>query len=247
MAEQIASDEWMALDEYDISGNIGDFGFERMAALEAFVTFPDAAVVSPVGTIYERNLGGTESAKVAPSGFLDMGVSYLGLKAAFEGSPIITKGEGRALGSDVTMFVGRAGVFSYGGPIGKVIPISGQISSDGRVTPGTLYEFGAKTTTTDGTSRTTVAVTAGKVRVLHIHVVAISGTAPTLDVIFETSALGDYTDAVTRHTFTQFTGAYLKERAVKTDLVSDLNGRFSWTIGGTDSPSFLVRMCEGVR
>lgn len=247
MAEQIALDEWMALDEYDISGNIGNFGFERMVALEAFVTFPDPTVTAPVGTIYERNLGGVESAKVAPAGFLDMGVSYLGLKAAFEGSPIITKGEGRALGSDVTMFVGRAGSFNYGGPVGKVVPITGQISSDGRVTPGALYEFGAKTTTADGTSRTTLAVTAGKVRVLHVHVVTLSGTAPTLDVIYETSALGDYTDAITRHTFTQFTGAYLKERAVKTDAVSDLNGRFSWTIGGTGSPSFLVRMSEGVR
>lgn len=248
MAEQIASDEWMSIDEYDISGNIANFDFERMAALEAFVTFPDATVVSPVGTIYERNLGGVEAAKAAPSGFLDMGVSYLGLKAAFEGaSPIITKGEGRALGSDVTMFVGRAGSFTYGGPVGKVIPISGQISSDGRVTPGALYEFGAKTTTTAGTSRTTVAVTAGKVRVLHVHVVAISGTTPTLDVIYETSALGNYTDAITRHTFTQFTPSYLKERAEKTAAVSDLNGRFSWTIGGTGSPSFLVRMSEGVR
>lgn len=176
-----------------------------------------------------------------------MDVSYLGLKAAFEGLPIITKGEGRALGSDVTMFIGKGGTFNYGGAVGKTVPISAQIASDGRVTPGQLYEYGPKTTTTNGTSRTTSAVTAGKVRVLHVHVVALSGTSPTLTAIYETSAIGDYTDKITRHTFTQFTSAYRKERAVKTDIVSDPNGRFSWTIGGTDSPSFLVRMSEGVR
>lgn len=247
MAEQIASDEWMSIDEYDISGNIADFGFERMVALEPLLTFPGPTVGSPVGTLYERNLGGVESVKSAINGFLDMTGSYLGLKAAFESSPIVTKGDGRALGSDVTMFVGKSGSLNYGGAVGKLIPISGQIAGDGRITPGALYEFGSKTTSTSGTSRTTIAVTTGKVRVLHVHVVALSGTSPTLTVIYETSASGDYTDAITRHTFTQFTTSYLKERAEKTGIVSDLNGRFKWTIGGTGSPSFLVRMSEGVR
>jgi len=80
-----------------------------------------------------------------------------------------------------------------------------------------------------------------------VIIAAVSGTSPTLDVVYETSVIGDYTDAVTRHTFTQFTPSYLKERAIKTATVSDTNGRFRWTIGGTGSPSFLVRMCEGVR
>jgi len=248
VAEQIAYDEFLAIDGYDISGSATNFGFERDVALEPITTFPLPTDTS--GSLpFERNLVGLESAKIAYAGLLDMLTNFVGLTAAFGGpSPIVTKGEGRALGSDVTMFVGKSGMFKYGGvPVGKVIPCTANIVSDGVVTPGKLYEFGAKTSTLAGTSRSTLAVTSGKARYLHVHIVALSGTTPTLTVIYETSAIGDYSDAVTRHTFTQFNTTYLKERAVKTGLVSDLNGRFSWTIGGTGSPSFLVRMCEGVR
>lgn len=247
MAEQIAYDEWLCVDEYDISGSATNFGTMRSNALKQIVTFPDPTVVV-AGPPFERNLVGIESAKIGYAGFLDMLTNFVGLKAAFESSTaIVTKGEGRALGSDVLMFIGKEGSFVYGGAIGEVVPVTAEIMSDGVVVSGSLFEFGPKTTTTDGTSRTVAAVTAGKSRYLHVVVADVSGTNPTLDVIYETSALGDYTDAVTRHTFTQFTPSYLKERAVKTDVVSDLNGRFAWTIGGTDSPSFLVRMCEGVR
>lgn len=246
MAEQIAYDEWMAIGPYDISGCVSNFGFERMVDLEEVTTFPGPTVVSPAGPVYTRRLPGVESAKSSIAGYLDMTVSHPALSAAFAASPIITYGTGRALGSMVYMFNGKEGTMNYGGPVGKVIPITAEIMNDGVVTPGALYEFGPKTATGNGTSRTTLAVTTGKARYLHVHVVAISGTSsPSITVIYETSAIGDYTDAVTRHTFGAMT-TIDEERAVKTAAVSDLNGRFRWTISGTD-PSFLVRMSEGVR
>jgi hypothetical protein len=246
VAEQVAYDEWACIDQYDISGRTSNFGSERMVDLKDFTTFPEPTVVSPAPLPYKKRLAGPESAKMSIAGYLDMDVNHPALSAAFAASPIITKGEGRALGSSVLMYVGREGTFSYGGPVGDVIPITAEIGNDGAVTPGSLFEFGSKTATGNGTSRTISAVTTGKVLVLHAHVISVSGTAsPSITIIYETSAIGDYTDAVTKHTFATFTTAN-KERAVKTAAISDTNGRFRWTITGTD-PVFLVRLSAGVR
>lgn len=244
MAEQITSAEWMCVDQYDISGCSSNFGFERMVDLKETMSFLDPTLSS--GLIYKRRLPGPESSKSSVAGYLDMAISHPALSAAFAAQPTLTYGLDRALGSQVYMFLGREGTFNYGGAVGEIVPITGELSSDGIVMPGALFEFGAKTATGNGTSRTVTAVTTGKTRVIHVHIVALSGTAtPTITVIFETSALGNYTDAVTRWTSAAFT-AVGKERAVLTSAVSDTNGRFRWTISGTN-PSFLVRMSEGVR
>lgn len=244
MAEQITSAEWMCVDQYDISGCSSNFGFERMVELEEAMSFLDPTLTS--GLIYKRRIPGVESAKSSVAGYLDMAISHPALSAAFAAQPTLTYGQARALGSQVYMLLGREGTLNYGGAVGKIVPISGELSSDGLIMPGTLFEFGAKTATGNGTTRTVTAVTTGKTRVIHVHIVALSGTVtPTITVIFETSALGDYTDAVTRWTSAAFT-AVGKERAVLTSAVSDTNGRFRWTISGTN-PSFLVRMSEGVR
>lgn len=245
MAEQIAYDEFLCIDQYDISGVSANFGSERTADLKEFVCFPDPTITS-ASPPYKKRLSGPESAKLSVAGYLDTAVNLAAANAALNASPIITYGIGRALGSQVQLYVAKESGFQHGGQVGEVIPISMEIASDGVIVAGALFEFGAKTATGNGTSRTVTAVTTGKSRYLHVHVISVSGTGtPTLTVIYETSAVGDYTDAVTRHTFTDFTAAGV-QRAVKTAAVSDTNGRFRWTISGTN-PSFLVRMSEGVR
>jgi len=246
MAEQISYNEWLCVDGYDISGVSQNFGIERSVDLKECITFPDPTDTTTT-TPFKRRHVGPESGKASIAGYLDPLINLPAFTAALGASPIITWGSARALGSSVLMFVGKEGKFSYGGPVGDIIPITAEMMNDGAVVSGIEYEFGSKTTTTTGTSQTTTAVVAGKARYLHVHVVAVTGTTPTLTVIYETSAIGDYTDAVTRHTFTQFTPSYLVERAVKTTTVSDTHGRFKWTIGGTGGPAFLVRMSEGVR
>jgi hypothetical protein len=243
MAEAISTQESMCVDGFDISGVSSNFGMERSVALKECVTFPaptDTTTTYP----YKRRHAGPESAMAAVTGYLDQAVNGDAFKAALAGSPIVTWMQGRALGSLATMLVGRESKFLIGGPVGELIPANGTFESDGAVADGQLYEFGTKTATGNGTSRTTSAITTGKSRYLHVHVVATT-LSPNLVVIYETSAIGDYTDAVTRHTFTAFTTAYLVERAIKTAAVSDTHGRFRWTFTGTGS--IAVRMVEGVR
>lgn len=242
MAEQIAYAEWCAIDRYDVSGVSSSFGAEASATLEECVTFPDATVTAP-GVPYKRRHVGDESFQLSIAGYLDIAVNYPAFNSSLGASPVTTWGAGRALGSLVTMFVGKESKFVQGGAVAKLIPLTGDLMSDGLFMNGVLYEFGDKSATGTGTAQTTTAVAAGMNRVLHVHVVATT-LSPTLTVTYETSEIGDFSDAVTRHTFTQFTSSYLVERAVKTSTVSDTHGRFKWTYGGTGT--LTVRMSEGV-
>jgi hypothetical protein len=120
------------------------------------------------------------------------------------------------------------------------------LMSTGTVTPGKVFEFGSKTATADGTTREIGAVLAAQNLHLHAHIISVTGTNPTFDLIYETSSIGDYSDAVTRHSFAQVIEAS-SERAVVAGPITDTHGRFAWTIGGTATPTFLVRLLAGIR
>lgn len=245
MAEQINYAEWLCLDGYDLSGVSSNFGTERTAEEEKFTCFPDPTVTAPTD-IYVKRLFGVESAQINNTGYLDRTINLPAVEAALAGTPVVSKGNGRSLGDSVLMFSGQQGTFGYGGEVGKVIPFTTAVLSKGAVVEGSLFEFGNKTATGNGTSRTMPAVTSGKSLYIHVHVTAISGTSsPTLTLIYERSAIGDYSDAVTVHTFTAMT-AIGAQRAIKTSVISDLNHRFRWTISGTN-PIFQVRLAAGVR
>lgn len=242
MAEQIAYDEWLSLDGYDISGAVANFGFEHSAELKEFTCFPPPDVLVG-GPPYKKRLVGPVSGKNSISGYLDTATNLPAFEAAFGGSPIVTYGAGRALGSPVYLYVGKEGSLNHGGQVGEVIPISAEIMSDGAVTPGDLFEFSTKSATGNGTSRTILAVTTGKKRYIHAHAVSMSGT-PSMVVVFETSVIGDYSDAITRWTSSAFTAVGAQRAAIST-AVGDTNGRFRVTITG--SGSFLVRFAHGVK
>jgi hypothetical protein len=69
---------------------------------------------------------------------------------------------------------------------------------------------------------------------LYLDVTAVTGTTPTLDVIYEVSdPQGNW---YTHTSLTQAT-ATTTERKVATAPIG-VNGRISWTIAGTDTPTF---------
>lgn len=69
----------------------------------------------------------------------------------------------------------------------------------------------------------------------YLKVTAASGTSPTLDVVYEVSPDGG-TTWYTHTSFTQATGV-TSERKVFT-RPAGAEGRLSWTIGGSDTPTF---------
>jgi hypothetical protein len=123
--------------------------------------------------------------------------------------------------------------------------ISGS-SSTGPVVRGLLIHPSnvARTSSGTGTGRQLGAVAADKAVYAAIHVIAASGTSPTLDVIVQSDDNSGFTSPTTRLTFTQATGKTSQLLSLA-GAVTDDYWRVSYTIGGS-TPSFTFAVTVGV-
>lgn len=119
-------------------------------------------------------------------------------------------------------------------------------SSTGPVVRGVvLHPRVARTSSAAGTGRQIGAVSAGQKVYAALHVTAVSGTSPTLDVIVQSDDNADFSSPTTRLTFTQATGRTSQLLSL-TGAVTDDYWRVSYTIGGTDDPTFTFAVTCGV-
>ncbi len=79
-----------------------------------------------------------------------------------------------------------------------------------------------------------------------MHVVAASGTTPTLDMIVESDDNSGITSGVTRITFTQEVAVGAQYATAVAGPITDDWWRVGWTIGGT-GPSFTVIVTVGIQ
>lgn len=129
--------------------------------------------------------------------------------------------------------------YAPAGKIGEIFAFSvtGKGTSD--LLRATVMENGAKTTTAAGTARQLGAVAAGKSLYAVMHVIAVSGTNPTLDMIVASDNAEGFASGLTRATFAQATAIGAQWVATVGPITDDW-WRPSWTVGGTGTPSFTV-------
>ena len=78
---------------------------------------------------------------------------------------------------------------------------------------------------------------------LYIDVTAVTGTTPTLDVVYEVAdAQGNW---YTHTSFTQATAATTELKVVTPPI--GIRSRLSWTIAGTDTPTFTFTVDADVK
>ncbi len=136
---------------------------------------------------------------------------------------------------------------SHGGEVSS--PYSFKASGEGNDYPlihGTILENSAKTSTGSGTVRTLGAVTSTQKIYAALHVLAVSGTNPTLDMTV-LSAVTNWGTPTTRITFAQKTAVGAQFATPVAGPVTDTYWRAAYTIGGTNSPSFTVAVVVGIQ
>ena len=79
-----------------------------------------------------------------------------------------------------------------------------------------------------------------------IHVTAVSGTDPTLDIDINSDDNSGMTSATTRDSFTQIT-AVTTEWVTTAGAITDDYYQLDFTVGGTDSPSFDIAVILAVQ
>jgi len=137
-----------------------------------------------------------------------------------------------------------AAEYRQGNDVGELFGFTFNAQSKGPLVRGNLLVDGAKTATGNGSSMSLGAVAAGEKVYGALHVLAASGTTPTLDVIVQSDSDGAFSSPTTRLTFTQLTTTGAEALSLA-GPVTDTHWRFRWTIGGS-SPSFTIFASIGI-
>jgi len=135
--------------------------------------------------------------------------------------------------------------YSPGAEVGAMLAFTVEASGTGKLVRATVMETGAKTSTATGTARELGAATAAQTIYAAMHITAVSGTNPTLDMVLQSDDAEGFTDPTDRITFTQAdaVGAEWKDLGGE---INDTWWRLSWTVGGTETPSFTVLVVVGI-
>jgi hypothetical protein len=125
--------------------------------------------------------------------------------------------------------------------------ISGR-SSTGPMARGRLLHptSVARTSSSTGTGRQLGAVVAGKSMYAALHVLTVSGTNPTLDVIVQSDDNAGFTTPTTRITLAQRTTTGTYGFGSVAGAITDDYWRISYTIGGTGTPTFTFAVTAGI-
>lgn len=205
-----------------------------------------------MGNTTKVNVGGLKEIALTAAGFNDFATDGIDpaliTTLAVSDSPITLSPDGADVGEVAYFFKALHTDYApISATIGEVVPYNlAATASSGALVRGVIGAVGSKTSTSAGADQVLGAVTAGHGIYAALHVLSVTGTNPTLDVIIESDADGDFgAGATTRLTFDQVTAAGSAwEEAV--GAVTDTHWRVSWTIGGTDTPTFDIVVALGI-
>jgi hypothetical protein len=238
MGEFVLKNGWMSLGGYFFDTGLGDVVLKTMSEAKEYVCY------KPTGDIYKSRLPGVGDVDIAMSGYWNVETIDAALKSGQNVTNTLALFGATTPSAGSLGFLLRVmqGEYSIGGSVGEVTPFSvtAMGSAGAPERQGKVLHYGTVSATgNDGTSVTLGPVGSDQKLYLGLAVTGKAGTSPTLDILHRTSALGNFTDAVTRHTYAQFTdrgSAYVEIAGP----ITDTHHRLSFTLGGSSSPSFPV-------
>lgn len=237
MSFQVLTNCKVYADGYDLTGSSNKADLKYSADIKDDTVF---------GAGSKSRIAGLKNTDLSLEGFWEAGAgkidtlaeSYLGIP----GKIITLSPEGGGQGDIFFAFKSILSDYQAGAEVGELLPFSYNASgSDAQgLIRGTVMENAAKTASANGTGRQLGAVAEDKHLYAVMHILAVSGTNPTLDLIVQSDDAAGFASATNRITFAQQTAIGAVWAARVAGPITDDCWRASWTIGGTDDPSFTV-------
>lgn len=224
-------------DGYDLTGSSNKVDLKYSADIKDDTVF---------GNTSKSRIAGLKNTELSLEGFWEAGAGKIDTLAesnlGIPGKIITLSPDGGDQGDIFFAFKSILNDYQTGAEVGELLPFSYNASGsdfEGLIR-GTVLENAAKTASANGTSRQMGEVTEGQHLYAVMLILAVSGTNPTLDMIIQSDDNAGFTSATNRITFAQQTaiGAVWATRVA--GPITDDYWRASWTIGGTDDPSFTV-------
>lgn len=242
MATQVLTDAKLYVGEYDLSGDHVSVALSYSAEMLDATTF---------GQTTRIHAGGLKNVSLSGEGFWNGGDDELDdalfAKIGVADVPVTVVPAGETLANPAYLFRAVYGSYAPGATAGELFRFSASASGSGGVgvIRGNLLHVGSETETGSETKQLLGAVAAGKSVYAALHVLTVSGTNPTLDVLVRSDANADAGGESTRLTFTQAT-AITSEWKSLASTITDTYWDVSWTIGGTDTPTFEFVVSVGI-
>ena len=228
--------------QFDLSGD------HNQLALDVGV---QELIATVFGDTAERVRGGLGLIELTGQGFVSFGTGNVheALRANINVAdvPVTIAAESGDDGEYAEFFKARIAQYRLGAPVGQLLPFTVAASAQGQLPiQGTILGTGAKTATANGTGRQFTAPTATKSIFAALHVLSVSGTTPTLDVVITSDDNSGFTSATTRLTFAQKTAVGSEFLTAAGPFAGETWWRAQWTIGGTGTPTFSVVIVFGI-
>lgn len=230
---------------FNVKQYVAGLDFSGSYNMHSLVIEAEAKEKTAFGDNPREYLGGLKLAGSEHDGFWDSPVDADLFAAIGAAARNVTVSPGDGLDGDVAFFFEElATEYSPGEQVGEVFAFSNSNQPTGVVARGLIMATGAKTTSANGVARGLGAVSSTQRIRASLHVLAVSGTAPTLDVVVESDDASGMASPITRITFPRRT-AIGGEILTAAGPITDTWWRARWTIGGT-APSFTFVVAIGV-
>lgn len=246
MAKFVLKNAKVLFEGRDISGELSNIALEYSAETPERTAFGDNT---------RRRLPGVLDVVATQSGYWDaisatdsLDKDLFDRIAAASGIMSFSP-DGGALGDDGFSFKAQTAVYAPGATHGEVFAFTLTVNGDGPLIRGTVMENSIFTVTANGTIRdlSPAAVDTDTIY-SYVHVTAVSGSSPTLDVTVESDELVGFASPTVQLTHPQFTavGADLQSQVGPIVPNVDVHYRMVMTVGG-GSPSFTVFGIIGIQ
>lgn len=224
-------------------------GFEFTGVMSAMALDYGAEVVdrTAFGSTTRQRLGGLKTVTAQHEGFFDADPfdEALFSRIGVADTPMSFAVDDAVEGSVAYSFLANLGEYSPGAQVGEMYRFSVGAEASGSLIRGTLMHDAVRTTSANGTARQLGAVASGQTLYAALHVTAVSGTTPTLDVTVESDDLVGFATPTTRMTFAQKI-AIGSQWLTLAGPVTDDWWRIAWSIGG-GGPSFDFAVFLGIQ
>jgi hypothetical protein len=242
MSNQILQDCKLIVSKYDFSGKMNVLGLNYGAEALDDTTFASGGTKS--------NTGGLKTVTFQHEGLFDTGVGSV--DEVFFGNiglaeqPVAISPQAGAEGDLAYFFKSLQTKYSPGAKIGQLLAFSvGGEAQGSPLVRGIVGHTNTRTTTGVGTAYQLGAVSAVQKLYAALHVLAASGTTPSLVVKVQSASNQAFTTPNDRITFTAQNVANAAWATPVPGAITDTWWRITWTITGT-TPSFNFIVPVGI-
>lgn len=230
------------VDGYDFSGDMNAIAMAYGAEAKDATTY---------GQDTRIHKGGLKTVSLAEAGLWDGSATKDKIwfdNIGSNGKPVSVMPTTGAEGERAFFFNSLKSQYTPEMPLGELMKfgVTAQTRSD--LVQGTvLFPLTTAGSTDVGTALNLGAVSATQSLYAAVHVMAVSGTNPTLDVTIESDTAEGFPSTATKLTFTQNTAIGSEFKSVGPAAITDTWWRISYTIGGTNTPSFQFAVVMGIQ